>query len=539
MSGRRAFPLLTSTGVTAVAVVLMCSRGGVLEPQFASAGATIVRAEKSGLRFNTQALSGRVGLVASRPGMRWRILGVTAWRRATGRLLTGRFDTTSLPDGRYDLQLVDGRSERTQLLTVRNYTYLHPTMEGRDDEAPDNRSSDARAVVGVFTHRSYRPGAAAVLNLWHRYSSLQIELLHVGPEDRVTVGNETMEGVVVAGPLHLSARRGSVRIHIGDWESGVYAARMTSGDKVGFAPFIVRPRRLGTQPVAVVEPTNTWQAYNYRDADGDGKPDTWYYWWGKRPTVDTLRPFLDRGVPPKFRRNDDTFLRWLAHTGRKVDMLAQDDIERIPGDRLAKLYRLIIFPGHHEYVTEGEYNAVTRYRNLGGHLMFLGANNFFWRVDRVGQRLHRIALWRDLGRPEASLVGVQYFTWSQNKFGSTPYEMTGVDRAAWIFDGTGLEDGDRFGYFGTEADRVTPASPESLRVLAEIPHIFNARHAAAMTYYETPAGARVFAAGAFTLAGPQLRCANVAQLLANLWDNLAGEPSRERYPQADLGPCPY
>ena len=60
-----------------------------------------------------------------------------------------------------------------------------------------------------------------------------------------------------------------------------------------------------------------------------------------------------------------------------------------------------------------------------------------------------------------------------------------------------------------------------------------------MTYYETPAGARVFAAGAFTLAGPQLRCANVAQLLANLWDNLAGEPSQERYPQADLGPCPY
>ena len=185
-----------STGVTAVAVVLMCSRGGVLDPRFASAGATIVQAEKSGLRFNTQALSGRVGLVASRPGMRWRILGVTAWRRATGRLLTGRFDTTSLPDGRYDLQLVDGRSERTQLLTVRNYTYLHPTMEGRDDEAPDNRSSDARAVVGVFTRRSYRPGATAVLNLWHRYSSFRIELLHVGPEDQVTVGNETMEGVV-------------------------------------------------------------------------------------------------------------------------------------------------------------------------------------------------------------------------------------------------------------------------------------------------------------------------------------------------------
>jgi hypothetical protein len=28
--------------------------------------------------------------------------------------------------------------------------------------------------------------------------------------------------------------------------------------------------------VAVVMPTNTWQAYNFRDDDGDGIPNTWY-----------------------------------------------------------------------------------------------------------------------------------------------------------------------------------------------------------------------------------------------------------------------
>jgi hypothetical protein len=60
-----------------------------------------------------------------------------------------------------------------------------------------------------------------------------------------------------------------------------------------------------------------------------------------------------------------------------------------------------------------------------------------------------------------------------------------------------------------------------------------------MTYYDTPSGARVFAAGAFTLAGPHVRCASVAQLLANLWDNLAGEPSEVQHPQANLGACPY
>jgi hypothetical protein len=39
-------------------------------------------------------------------------------------------------------------------------------------------------------------------------------------------------------------------------------------------------------------------------------------------------------------------------------MLSQEDVERVSGDRLARLYRLIIYPGHHEYVTEAEYDAV-------------------------------------------------------------------------------------------------------------------------------------------------------------------------------------
>ncbi len=402
----------------------------------------------------------------------------------------------------------------------------------------DKRVTDARAVVAAFTRRSYEPGETAVLNFWHRYPSVRIELLHVGPENELTVGDETMEGVPVAAPMRVAGDRGSVRIKIGEWESGVYAARMASGGKVGFAPFIVRPSRLGTEDVAVVEPTNTWQAYNFRDADGDGKPDTWYYWAGKTRTVDLLRPFLNRGVPPHFRKDDLTFLRWLVHTGRHVDMLAQEDIERISGDRLARLYHLIIFPGHHEYVTRAEYDAVQRYRDLGGNLAFLAANNFFWRVDRHGDQITRIGLWRDQGRPEAALVGVQYFTWNQGKFDKKPYLVTGADLAPWLFAGTGLANGDLFAKFGIEADRRTPDSPSSLRVLATIPHIFNARHSAAMTYYESPSGAHVFAAGAFTLAGTDGRCPIVAQLLANLWDHLAGETSDERYPRANLGPCP-
>ena len=83
-----------------------------------------------------------------------------------------------------------------------------------------------------------------------------------------------------------------------------------------------------------------------------------------------------------------------------MDYLAQADIERVSGARrLRRAYDLIIFPGHHGHVTSREFGLVMGFRNLGGNLMFLSANNFFWCVERDGSILRQIAMWRDLGRP--------------------------------------------------------------------------------------------------------------------------------------------
>jgi hypothetical protein len=57
-------------------------------------------------------------------------------------------------------------------------------------------------------------------------------------------------------------------------------------------------------------------------------------------------------------------------------------------------------------VTTHEYDAVTDYRNRGGNLVFLSANNFYWKIVIHGRVMYRIAKWRDLGRPEAALLGV-------------------------------------------------------------------------------------------------------------------------------------
>jgi hypothetical protein len=44
-----------------------------------------------------------------------------------------------------------------------------------------------------------------------------------------------------------------------------------------------------------------------------------------------------------------------------------------------------------------------------------------------------------------------------------------------------------------------------------------------MTYYETKAGAKVFAAGAFTLAGGMRDNPRVQELVENLWTHLGND----------------
>jgi hypothetical protein len=149
--------------------------------------------------------------------------------------------------------------------------------------------------------------------------------------------------------------------------------------------------------------------------------------------------------------------------------------------------------------------------------MFLSANNFFWKVQREGQLLRRVAEWRTLSRPEAALVGAQ---WSAGTIGGAqkPFVVQGASAAPWAFAGTGLRNGSTFGRYGIEIDSRSPASPPGTIVLARIPDAIGRRDAE-MTYYETPAGARVFSAGAVNFAA-SIRDPAVSRLIENVWARL-------------------
>jgi hypothetical protein len=273
--------------------------------------------------------------------------------------------------------------------------------------------------------------------------------------------------------------------------------------------------------VAVVLPTNTWQAYNLYDSDGDGWGDTWYA--GGAPPVVLDRPYRDRGVPPRFFRYDFPFLRWLEKTRREPDVFADDDLETFPtGDDLRARYDLVVFPGHSEYMTEHAYDVVQRFRDLGGRLIFLSANNFFWRVDKQGNTLRRTTQWRALARPEAMLCGVQYRANDDGRR-QGPFTVIDNDAAPWLFEGTELENGDTLGEevggFGIEIDMRVPVSPPETKILARIPDLFGPGLSAEMTYYELDNGARVFSAGVLDFPAILLHPRGM-RLLDNLWRHM-------------------
>jgi hypothetical protein len=416
-----------------------------------------------------------------------------------------------------------GRALAPGLVAIATLAFTSASSGGLTT-APEGRApGDTRlvpAVEAAFQRESYRPGRRARLVIHDRSRRLTIQILEAGPEIDTTASDTEMNGVPVTGVKEVSRRAGRqpLSVPIGSWPSGLYFARLEAPDgRIGFAPFVVAPSHIGVNRVVVVLPTITWQAYNFRDDDGDGLADSWYA--GKRlNTVRMGRAFLDRGVPYGYRFHAG-FLHWLYWTGKRVDVLSQWDLEHVRNAAaLRRAYALVVFAGHHEYVTTREYDLVERYRDLGGNLMFLSANNYFWRVLRHGNVIEKSERWRDLDRPESALIGVQYIAYQRSP--RRPWVVRRTPARRWLLKGTDLRPGSLFGRGGVEIDHVTKASPAHIQVVADIPNVFGKGKTAQMTYYETSNGARVFAAGAFHLTRSVTTDYVVWRLLENIWSRL-------------------
>ena len=175
-------------------------------------------------------------------------------------------------------------------------------------------------------------------------------------------------------------------------------------------------------------------------------------------------------------------------------MVAEDDLEAFAsGDDLRALYDLVVFSGHSEYMTAHTYDVVERFRDLGGRLIFLSADNFFWRVEKSGDAMRRSGRSASEGRPEARFTGVQYRANDDGRRQGA-YTVVAAEAAPWLFDKTGLATGSTFGEtvggYGIEIDATTPGlAARDTVVLARVTDLFGPGVSGEMTYYETPAGA--------------------------------------------------
>jgi hypothetical protein len=260
------------------------------------------------------------------------------------------------------------------------------------------------------------------------------------------------------------------------------------------------------------------------------------------------RPYSASGVPSLADR-DIGFVQWVERHGYDLAYATSEDLHagRVDPGR----YRALVFCGHDEYWSVPMRGTAATARNTGTSLVFLGANNCYWRIryqaspagagervircakDAARRRLARPALttrWRQAGSPEQQLIGAQYIS---TLAGHAPLVVRDADH--WLWAGTQLRDGDTIpGVVWREADREMPDAPlppyRERAVLAASPFTRRGtRHLQHTSLYQAPSGAWVFAAGTLgwtaALLPDGVTDPRIAQATRNLLDRVLTPPS--------------
>ena len=273
----------------------------------------------------------------------------------------------------------------------------------------------------------------------------------------------------------------------------------------------------------VVWPYLTWRAYNAYDADLNGIPDSWYQFWRQRRV--SLRGPLLRGGVEDDHKAALPFSRWLCSRSVRTQHVTDVELGRLPLETL-KRYSAIVFPGHTEYYEPATYDLLRRYRDGGGNLVFLQANPFYRqvRVDRERNAVVMTDYDAREGRSDFALAGVGYDGCCFPRARAEPYvAATGRDyeRVRWLFRGTGIAPGQRFGIAASESDRIDPELTPRDHVVAGRA-VIEGKHGvinATMVWSRAGRGS-VFATGNYTFL--RMGRGLTYKLLDNVWRKLVG-----------------
>jgi hypothetical protein len=301
-----------------------------------------------------------------------------------------------------------------------------------------------------------------------------------------------------------------------DWVSGVYLVKLSLSSPAAesYIVFVVRDDARNS-PILVQSSVATYQAYNEWGGSSlyttVGGVKTGYEVSFNRPYWRNYGAgdFISLNGAPGYEMQ---LVRWLESLGYDVTYVTDVDTHENPNLPLS--HKVFLVVGHDEYWSRSMRDNVTRGRDAGVHLGFLGANLCYWQIrfapsstgvldrtivgykelaamDPVSDPRYVTTLWRDLNEPEGALIGVQY-----NDFSApTVSDMVVTNASHWLFGGTGVSNGTIFpNVVGYETDSLYP--PAGAIGLAHSPFPRGSPQVYAdMSIYTAPSGANVFATG--------------------------------------------
>jgi hypothetical protein len=319
------------------------------------------------------------------------------------------------------------------------------------------------------------------------------------------------------------------------WTTGVYLAQLTGS--TGWKNEILFVVRDDSRPADFLYevPVLTYLAYNsYPGGSGKSLYDSNSA--GSNTIVNSPRAVkvsLDRPQHHQFGSwlgSDWTeihLVAWLEKMGYNINYTTDLDVHNSVSNLMA--YKGILIGGHSEYWTKAMYDKTEQARDAGVNLAFFGANANHWQVrmenssagvsnrvltcykDENGSSYDPIKdvtqtkKWRDLGRAEQTLIGVQHDINGWNLGLANQQALKVQNTSHWAYSGSGLSDGSSVPYLvGYEIDNLNQAypkppllSPSSQTMIAQSPYYnhSNVLYTAQASLYQAPSRAWVFGSG--------------------------------------------
>lgn len=532
----------------------------------ADAGGTQARASMVGSGFNATSY-----LMADTGGQLYAVCARSmTWQRYTGQWLTPTGASTLTPPGWSNLMSIElfCAGDGVFYLIIPDSKHLpeldneltwirmtKPVTEWRGKQAQWKQTVVATgptvqrsaALQGYATTPSVVAGDEAAFAISSTFPTVSVSLVRCDdPRGLVPLGTSvTMRGKAHLLPADFRANGcawpESVRRTIPqNWPSGVYALQLDGPHGLTqFLPFVVRPVRPAAQ-VAVILPTNTYEAYN-----SWGGHDAYTHSPAGIRHVARHRPADNLAVQPEGRPRAELYsdlllLRWMRSHHIDYDVYTDPDLDADPAILLK--YRAVVLGSHAEYWTDTMRQALVDFQNNGGRLINTGGNALYERVhyntsrDVITYRLARGArdYFTHTGEHQSQLIGVDYD--GSDIWTFAPYKVTSNHP---ILRATGLRPGDTFGHTGYngaasgwETDRVIGGAKDQARpneVIA-VGTNTNAHHhanvGAAMIMSPRPKGGFVFSASSISFNGALASDPAISTIMQNVFS-------------AALDPAPY